>query len=127
IVDENQKNWHKKLYDALWADMITPKKAISMPPFQLLYGVEEEIPITIKMPALKMLQIVEDIQYKDSVDKRILFLEKLEEIKSQVVEKIKEHQLKVKNLFDRRAKAREFRARDLVLIRDKRRQPKGSH
>ncbi|KAH9331585.1 hypothetical protein KI387_003693 [Taxus chinensis] len=29
LVDENQRNWHNKLYDALWVDRINPKKAIS--------------------------------------------------------------------------------------------------
>ncbi|KAH9289540.1 hypothetical protein KI387_033657, partial [Taxus chinensis] len=28
LVDENQRNLQKRLYDALWADRITPKKAI---------------------------------------------------------------------------------------------------
>ncbi|KAH9319369.1 hypothetical protein KI387_021138, partial [Taxus chinensis] len=56
LVDENQRNWHKRLYDALWADRITPKKAIGTSPFQMLYGVEVEIPITIEMPALKLIQ-----------------------------------------------------------------------
>ncbi|KAH9307037.1 hypothetical protein KI387_011441, partial [Taxus chinensis] len=27
LVNESQRNWHKKLYDALWADRITPKKS----------------------------------------------------------------------------------------------------
>ncbi|KAH9287521.1 hypothetical protein KI387_031638, partial [Taxus chinensis] len=127
LVDENQRNWHKRLYNTLWADRITPKKEIGMSPFQVLYGVEEKIPLMIEMPSLKMLQAIEDGQYKDSIDKRILFFERLEENILQVVDHIKEHQLKVKNIFDKKAKAREFKVGDFILIWDKRREPKGSH
>ncbi|KAH9324211.1 hypothetical protein KI387_004389, partial [Taxus chinensis] len=28
LVDENQQMWHKSLYDALWADRITPKRSL---------------------------------------------------------------------------------------------------
>ncbi|XP_059068351.1 uncharacterized protein LOC131054285 [Cryptomeria japonica] len=28
LVEENQRSWHKALFDALWANMITPKRAI---------------------------------------------------------------------------------------------------
>ncbi|KAH9297003.1 hypothetical protein KI387_028685, partial [Taxus chinensis] len=52
---------------------------------------------------------IEDGQYKDSIDKRILFLEKLDENRLQVVARIKEHQLKVKKIFDKKAKMREFK------------------
>ncbi|KAH9313635.1 hypothetical protein KI387_022262, partial [Taxus chinensis] len=107
-VDENKINWHKKLYDTLWADMITLKKAIGMSPFQLLYGIEVEIQVTVEMPTLKFLQGIEDEQYRDSIDKRILFPKKLEENRLRVVDPIKEHQLKVKK-FDKKAKAREFK------------------
>ena len=35
--------------------------------------------------------------------------------------------MKVKKIFDKRTKAREFRVGDLVLLWDKRREPKVSH
>lgn len=39
IVDENQKNWHKKLYEYLWEDRNTPKREIEMLDFELVYGI----------------------------------------------------------------------------------------
>ncbi|KAH9311350.1 hypothetical protein KI387_026385, partial [Taxus chinensis] len=53
LVDINQRNWHKKLFDALWADRITPKRAIDMSPFQILYGAETQILISLEIPALQ--------------------------------------------------------------------------
>ncbi|KAH9313267.1 hypothetical protein KI387_028302, partial [Taxus chinensis] len=51
----------------------------------------------------------------------------MEEKKLRVVDRIKEHQLKVKKIFDKKAKAREFKFGDLVLLWAKRRELKGSH
>lgn len=39
LVRENFKDWHKKLYEALWADHTSTKRAIGMSPFELVYGV----------------------------------------------------------------------------------------
>ena len=33
-------DWHKKIYEALWADRNSPKRAIEMTSFELVYGVE---------------------------------------------------------------------------------------
>ena len=37
-VDQSQKNWHKSLLFALWADRITKKTSIGTSPFNLVYG-----------------------------------------------------------------------------------------
>ncbi|XP_057870679.2 uncharacterized protein LOC131077243 [Cryptomeria japonica] len=42
LVEENQRSWHQALYNALWVHRITPKRAIVMSPFQLLYGIERK-------------------------------------------------------------------------------------
>jgi hypothetical protein len=39
-VSENHKNWHNALYNALWADRVTPKASIGNSPFFLIYGRE---------------------------------------------------------------------------------------
>ena len=57
----------------------------------------------------------------------MLYLTKLEEERDVVVDKIREHQSRVKKLFDKKAKKRVFQQGDLVLLWDKRREPKGLH
>jgi hypothetical protein len=46
IVSENHKNWHTALFYALWADRVTPKKAIGNSPFFVVY---EEKPFFLPM------------------------------------------------------------------------------
>ncbi|KAH9315469.1 hypothetical protein KI387_024096, partial [Taxus chinensis] len=60
LVDENQRIWHKSLYDALWADRITPKRSLGMSPFQVLYGIDAELPISAELPALRLARAIED-------------------------------------------------------------------
>ena len=40
LVDVKGKDWHKRLYEALWENYTTPKRAIGLTPFELVYGVE---------------------------------------------------------------------------------------
>ena len=62
-----------------------------MSPFQLLYGLNAEIPITLELPALKLAKAIEDETFDNSVDKRIMYLSELEENRVQVADRITEH------------------------------------
>lgn len=39
-ISDNGKDWHKKLYEVLWADRISPKRQIGMSPFEIVCGIE---------------------------------------------------------------------------------------
>ena len=55
----------------------------------------------------------------------MLYLTKLEEEREVIVDRIQEHQSRVKKLFDKKAKQWVFEEGDLFLVWDKRREPKG--
>ncbi|XP_057831801.1 uncharacterized protein LOC131042503 [Cryptomeria japonica] len=92
LVDKKQRTWHKALFDALWVDRITPKREINMSPFQLLYGKNVKILITLELPSLKLAKAIEDEIYQSLLDKRIMFLSQLEEARVEVVDHISAHQ-----------------------------------
>lgn len=98
-----------------------------MSPFQVLYGIDAQILVTLELPALKLAQAVDDECFTNALDKIIMFLSKLEEQTSQVAIRIEELQSKVKRLFDKKTKERKFQINNLVLLWDKRREPKGKH
>lgn len=98
-----------------------------MSPFHLLYGINAEIPITLELPALKLAKAIEDQTYENALDKRIMYLSQLEEQRTQVVDRIAQHQQQVKVLFDKKEKQKGFQVGDHVLLWDKRREPKGLH
>ncbi|XP_057819279.1 uncharacterized protein LOC131032351 [Cryptomeria japonica] len=127
LVDENTKTWHKHLYEALWADWITPKREIGMEPFELVYGIRAQLALPLELVASKLQTMIEDQFFKDSIEKRIMYLTKLEEEREELVDKITLHQPHVKEIFDKNERPQNFMEGDEVLLWDKRREPKGVH
>ena len=56
LLEDNKREWNTKLKYALWADRINKKRAIGMPPFQLVYGAEVIFPTSLGVPIMKLLQ-----------------------------------------------------------------------
>ena len=50
-VIENQRSWHSALPNALWADRVTPKSAIGVSLYTLVYGKESILPPKIMLPS----------------------------------------------------------------------------
>ena len=48
---ENQRSWHSALPNSLWADRVTPKSAIGVSPYTLVYGKESILPPNIMLPS----------------------------------------------------------------------------
>ena len=55
-MEENKKNWHKKLTNALWADRLTTNKYIGTIPYELVYGMEAIFPSSLGVSIMKLLQ-----------------------------------------------------------------------
>jgi hypothetical protein len=53
-VSKNHKNWHNALYNALWADRVTPKASIGNSPFFLVYGRESILPPHVLLVSLQL-------------------------------------------------------------------------
>lgn len=62
-----------------------------MSPFELVYGIDAKLPIPLELSTLHLQCVLEDNQFKDSLEKRVLYLTKVEEQIEKVVERIKEH------------------------------------
>ncbi|KAH9328655.1 hypothetical protein KI387_000763, partial [Taxus chinensis] len=73
-----------------------------------LYGTDAELPISAKLPTLRLSWAIKDETFQNSLEKRIMYLAELEEKRIRVVDKITEHQNQVKRLFNKKAKPREF-------------------
>jgi hypothetical protein len=56
MLAENKRSWDSKLVYVLWANRISNKKYIGMPPFQLVYNVDVIIPVQLALPIMKFLQ-----------------------------------------------------------------------
>ena len=86
----------------MWANRTTPKRAICILPFELVYGVEANFPLPLELVPCKLKTMIEEDVFKDGLEKRILYLTKLQEEREEMLAKFIEHQGKVKNVFDRK-------------------------
>ena len=125
FLEKNTRRWDSKLKFALWADRVTNKKSIGTSPFKLVYGTEVVFPIQLALPVAKFLQEV-DFEPND-LTRRIFHLVELQQVREQSLEKTELHQRRMKETFDRKTKADDFKEGDLVLKWDGVRQEKGKH
>ena len=102
--DEKGKDWHKKLYEVVWADRTSPKRAIGMTPFELVYRVEAQLSLPLELATLNLQKEIEDEMFQSSIEKRVLYLQKIEEERRELVDHITNHQARVKRIFDQKAR-----------------------
>eukprot|EP00253_Pinus_taeda_P028317 PITA_28317 len=126
-VDQNQKNWHKTLVNALWADRITKKASIGTSPFNLVYGKEVVLPTHLMIPSLSLVQHIDEVS-TSSLQLRRMEIIKLEEQREQAKKTHAHHQALIKSSFDSSIMTRKnFQMGDLVLKWDKAHEEKGKH
>lgn len=125
MLEENKKNWQKKLVNALWADRLSTKRSIGMSPYELVYGMEARFPTSLGIPTIRLLQ---EIQAEpNDIQRRINQTIHLQQTREQVYDRAQILQEKLKKMFDKRAKAEDFNIGDKVLKWDSRREDKGKH
>eukprot|EP00253_Pinus_taeda_P018290 PITA_18290 len=125
VLEENKKNWHRKLTNALWANRLSTKRSIGMSPYKLVYGMEARFPSSLGIPAIKQLQ---EIQAEPNNTQRIINQTiHLQQTREQVYDRAQTLQEKLKRMFDKKAKAEDFCVGSKVLRWDARREDKGKH
>ncbi|XP_059073231.1 uncharacterized protein LOC131874037 [Cryptomeria japonica] len=67
LVDENERTWHKHLYEALWVDRTTKKRAIGLSPFEIDYGTEAKLSIPLELSFLKLQEVLDNYEFKDAL------------------------------------------------------------
>eukprot|EP00253_Pinus_taeda_P008689 PITA_08689 len=122
---DHKNSWGSHLIYAVWVNKITPKRSTGKSPFQLVYGKDAIFPTNLAFPVLKFLQ--DSTDEPDDFSRRINQIIELNENRDEVQLKLKKYQNKMKALFDRRARERDFNEGDLVLRWDARREEKGKH
>jgi hypothetical protein len=96
-IDQNQKNWHVKLIDALWESRMTPKDNTRISPYVLVYGKEAKMPLNLELNALNYAVNVRIHKDTSPLHKRLNQLLKLEEERNEALKKISQRQQNVKN------------------------------
>ena len=126
-IAEHHRNWHTVLYQALWADRVTPKSSIGNSPFFLVYGIEAILPPNLFLPSLQLARAVQETKCS-AIEEIINMLLKLEEERENAKRHCMKHQKLVKSWFNHGSSSnRESQVDDLVLKWDKAHGDKGEH
>eukprot|EP00253_Pinus_taeda_P023559 PITA_23559 len=125
LLETNKKSWHKKLFNALWADKVSQKKSIGMSPFELVYGVDMVFPTSLAVPVVKLLQ--EAGSEEDHFQRRINQMIHLKQTREEVFQNTFRLQERIKKIYDRKEMSDKFQIEDIVLKWDARNEDKGKH
>lgn len=98
-----------------------------MDPFELVYGVGAQVSLPLELVTSKLRTMIEDQSFKDSLEKRVMYLTKLEEERDKLVDTFIEHCERVNKFFDKREMPHKFMEDDEIILWDKQNEPKGSH
>jgi hypothetical protein len=125
MLEDNKNTWYSKLKFALWDDRVTTKRSLGISPFQIVYGFEAIFPFHISLPVAKFFQ---DCQGEpNNMIRRIQQLVEVQQTRENMMDKVLEHQQKIKHAFDRKVRKEDFHLGDLVLKWDAPKQDKGKH
>ena len=104
------------LISTLWAYRTSTKGATCFTPFQLVYGLEATFLIEYEIPSLKL--VVELLPEMLPQEKRLLYLEQLDETHRLATLVIKAQKKWVKSHFNQSVSPRAFSEGDFVLLYD---------
>jgi hypothetical protein len=115
IVVDNHMNWNSSLHNALWADRVTPKKAIGNSPYFLVYRQEAILLNELYLPSIQLAQGSRG-QPSSVIEQRISTLLMLEEEREKEKSSFIAHQYIVKRWFEKhKYKGKNFEVGYLVL------------
>lgn len=125
FLEENKKNWHKRLVNALWEDRLTTKRSIGTSPYESVYYLEAKFPSSLGIPVIKLQQEIQE--EPNDIQRRINQTIHLQQTREEVYQRTQVLQDRMKKIFDKRTKFEDFFIGDKVLKWDFRREDKEKH
>jgi hypothetical protein len=114
-VTKNQRDWHDRLFEALWAYRVTVRTPTQATPYSLVYGSEAVLPLEVQLPSLRV-AVHEEITNDEQIRLRFQELGALEEGRLQAVQNLKLYRQNLVRAYNKLVKQRVFRKGELVLV-----------
>ncbi|KAK1605819.1 hypothetical protein QYE76_029492 [Lolium multiflorum] len=112
-IEENPRDWHEKLSEALWAYRMSCHGAIKTSPYQLVYGQEAVLPWEITAGSRRV-TFQDDLTADEYAALMSDTIEDATELRLWSLEKIKENKARVARAYNKKVRPKEFQVGDLV-------------
>ncbi|KAJ3706727.1 hypothetical protein LUZ61_010432 [Rhynchospora tenuis] len=113
-IGDNQKDWHNKLSEALWAYRITHRTPTQATPYSLVYGTEAVLPIEIELPSLRV-AMASEIPMTKQMQLRFQELDGMDERRLIAQQNLELYQARMTRAYEKLARPRAFKKGELVL------------
>ncbi|KAJ1704768.1 hypothetical protein LUZ63_004547 [Rhynchospora breviuscula] len=114
-IRDNQRNWHEKLPEALWAYRITHRTVTQATPYSLVYGTETVLPIEVELPSLRV-AMASEIPLTKQMQLRLQELDGMDEKRLAAQQNLELYQARMTRAYERISRPRAFRKGELVLV-----------
>ncbi|CAN6440395.1 unnamed protein product [Victoria cruziana] len=111
---ETGRDWHEKIFDALWAYRTTIRTPTNATPAELVYETEIVVPLHIQRPTMKFAALI-DLPLNKYKRNRLAQLHLLDERRFQAAEHAEAYRKRVARHFAKSVIERKFKVNDLVL------------
>ncbi|CAN6440363.1 unnamed protein product [Victoria cruziana] len=111
---ETGRDWHEKIFDALWAYRTTIRTPTNATPAELVYGTEIVVPLHIQRPTMKFAALI-DLPLNKYKRNRLAQLDLLDEKRLQAAEHAEAYRQRVARHYAKSVIARKFKVNDLVI------------
>ena len=115
MVHKYRRDWHDRLFEALWAYRVTVRTPTQATPYSLVYGCEAVLPLEIQLPSLRV-AIHDGLTQDEQVRLRFQELNALEERRLDAVQELELYRQNMARAYDKLVKRRVFRKGELVLV-----------
>jgi transposase InsO family protein len=114
-VHKHHRDWHDRLYEALWAYRVTVRTPTQATPYSLVFGTEAVLPLEVELPSLRV-AIHDEITQDEQIRLRYQELDSLEEDRLNALQNLELYRQNMVRSYDKLVKPRVFRKGDLVLV-----------
>lgn len=114
-VDKHRRDWHDRLYEALWAYRVTVRTPTQATPYSLVYGSEAVLPLEIQLPSL-LVAIHDELTKDEHIRLRFQELDAVEEERLGALQNLELYRQNMVRAYDKLVKQRVFRKGELVLV-----------
>jgi hypothetical protein len=114
-VHKHHRDWHDRLYEALWAYRVTVRTPTQATPYSLVYGSEAVLPLEVELPSLRV-AIHDEITQDEQIRLRFQQLDSLEEDRLNALQDLELYHRNMVRAYDKLVKPRVFRKGELVLV-----------